>query len=75
MAKKRAWGTTLSAAQRKRLVEVTESRGRQTVAEAIGINVHTLRTASCGASIQRGTAALIGQWLDKNAAQPAPGRE
>lgn len=65
MTKKQVWGTTLTAAQRKRLVDEMESRGRQVVAEAIGINVHTLRTAACGASIQRGTAALIGNWLEK----------
>ena len=65
MNKKRVWGTTLTPTQRKNLAERMDSLGRQVVADAIGINVHTLRTASCGASIQRGTAAQIAAWLDK----------
>ena len=74
MAKNTA-GVTLTAAQRKQLLTLMDSKGKAVVAESIGINVHTLRAAAGGLSIQRGTAALVGNWLEKSAAQPAPGRE
>jgi len=59
-------GVTLTVQQRKLLAEHMRIEGNAQTAAGIGINVHTLRAAAGGLTIQRGTAAQIGQWLAAN---------
>ena len=59
-------GVMLPVKRRAELAKAMSEHGNATVAEGIGINVHTLRAAAGGLSIHRGTVALIENWLVQN---------